>query len=100
MRSLWQLAFHILLVDIAQTYKRVNPLFRFIGDDALSLGAQGYLLRCANILAYMAVSYGMLNIQYYVMGIIGVASGFWEPAQWPDAFGPWSDAYTIRRFWG
>ena len=57
-------------------------------------------MRSINIVAYMSLSYGMLNIQYYLLGILSVLFGFSEPSQWPDEFGSWADAYTVRRFWG
>jgi hypothetical protein len=39
-------------------------------------------------------------VPHLVCSIVFVGSGLSEPAMWPYVFGNWSDAYTIRRFWG
>ncbi|KAF8229234.1 hypothetical protein L208DRAFT_1402472 [Tricholoma matsutake] len=39
-----------------------------------------------------------LSIMHTICSIVFVASGL--SILWPDAFGKWADAYTIRGFWG
>lgn len=99
LRSLKKIALHLLLIDLAQTYSRLNPLFGLSGEDALSIGAQGILLRPVNVAAYMIPSYSVTNISYWILGIVFVTLHLSEPHQWPDVFGRWSDAYTVRRYW-
>jgi hypothetical protein len=41
-----------------------------------------------------------MTISHLVCSIICVGTGLSEPAVWPHLFGNWSDAYTLRRFWG
>lgn len=94
-----QLLWNLFLVDVAQTYQRLNPLFSLKGDEAKSLWSQGYVLGCLNILGHLTVSWGMLNINYNTLSLVCVASGLSEPQNWPDTFGKWNDAYTVRRFW-
>lgn len=91
----------ILLIDIAQTYQRLNPLFGISGKDAPSTGSQGYLLRCLNIMSCLVrAPYGMLNILYHTVGIVSVTLHLTAPEDWPDVFGRFADAYTVRRYWG
>ena len=57
--------------------------------------AHGYV----NLLARLVVAWGMFNILYNVLSLICVGTGMAKPEGWPDTFGDWSDAYTVRRFW-
>ncbi|OBZ71261.1 hypothetical protein A0H81_08450 [Grifola frondosa] len=89
-----------LLLDLAQSYIHLNPLFASKGADALPIEAQNYLLRCLSIVAFCSTPYGMMNMQYSLLSVIHVVLGLSEPSDWPDVYGSWSDAYTVRRFWG
>jgi len=88
------------LLDLAQSYVHSNPLFSLTGDDVLPITAQGYVLRCANIIAWAAVPYTQLNIQYNLLASLAVAVCFLEPKYWTPVYGSLIDAYTLRRFWG
>ncbi|TFY59551.1 hypothetical protein EVG20_g7751 [Dentipellis fragilis] len=98
-RLLWAL-WYLILIDIAQTYQHTHALFHLTGDNMQSVGSEGYLLRCMNIIAFMATPYAMLNLQYTVPALCTVALRTSNPEDWPDMFGKWSDCYTIRKFWG
>ena len=41
-----------------------------------------------------------LKLVSHLFGFIAVASGLSEPAAWPPSFGPLSELYSIRQFWG
>jgi hypothetical protein len=41
-----------------------------------------------------------VTLHYYVAALISVGTTLSEPSLWPDFFGRWSEAYTVRRFWG
>jgi len=41
-----------------------------------------------------------MNVQYYAVAALSVGLGVNPPGDWPDVFGRWSDAYTVRNFWG
>ena len=88
------------LVDLTQSYIHSNPIFSLTGDDILPITAQGYVLRCVNIVAWAAVPYGMMSMQYNILAAVAVAVGFSEPKYWAAPYGSLKDAYTLRRFWG
>ncbi|KAI0694344.1 membrane bound O-acyl transferase family-domain-containing protein [Cytidiella melzeri] len=92
-----QLLWNLLLVDIAQTYERINPVFA--PGSTRGMWSQGTTLGYINLLARITVAWGMFNIPYCWLSLACVATGIHEPRDWPDTFGKWSDAYTVRRFW-
>ncbi|KAF8065364.1 membrane bound O-acyl transferase family-domain-containing protein [Lyophyllum atratum] len=91
-----------LIMDAAQTFVHTNPLFS--GSPAelenATITSQGFLYRCLNSIAWMATPYAGVRLQYYLFSIISVALGLSTPADWPDPYGKWRDAYTVRNFWG
>ena len=88
-----------LLVDLGQSYTHSNPIFSLTGDDVLHTTAQGYILRCLNVAAWVTIPYGMLSMQYNVLASLAVAVGYSEPKYWPALFGSVTEGYTLRRFW-
>ncbi|TFK48302.1 hypothetical protein OE88DRAFT_1737984 [Heliocybe sulcata] len=104
----WAFVFHrlvraardYLLVDLAYTYVQSNPYFMSPRPDTSPFTSQGYLFRCINILAWMTIPYCGLKMNYSLLSAACVALGIHEPRHFPDLFGSWSDAYTLRRFWG
>ncbi|KIJ59888.1 hypothetical protein HYDPIDRAFT_117987 [Hydnomerulius pinastri MD-312] len=90
---------YAFLLDAAHLWMRYNPVF---SSPGASITSQGYILRCANIVAMtlFRMDYASSSITYLALAVITVAAGFYEPRYWPDLFGQWRDAYTIRRFWG
>ena len=94
-----QILWNLFLADIGQTYQLVNPLYSLTGEEARSLWAQGYVVGLLNILARIAVQWAMFNVGYNLMSMAGVGIMLQEPRVWPDVFGHWKDAYTVRRFW-
>lgn len=96
-RKLYQLARNLLLVDLMQTYQALDP---FISSErAMSIWTLPYYHRCLFSLLSGCLTFGTLCIQYNIVAIIVVALGLQEPRQWPDMFGDWREAYTIRKFW-
>ncbi|EPQ52037.1 hypothetical protein GLOTRDRAFT_80193 [Gloeophyllum trabeum ATCC 11539] len=91
-----------LLVDFAQTYIHSNPLFTNPrpGASPFDIHSQGYFCRCVNIIAWLTLAHGSLNMQYLALSAFCVSSGVSEPRYWPDLFGDWKECYTVRRHWG
>ncbi|KAG7448101.1 uncharacterized protein BT62DRAFT_753427 [Guyanagaster necrorhizus] len=99
---LFRILVFFFFIDAAQTFRRINPLFS-LSDAVLetaSVTSQGFLLRCPNIIAWMAIPYAGVQLQYHLISVISVALGFSMPSDWPAPYGRWSDAYTVRDFWG
>lgn len=89
-----------LLVDTVEVLMALNPIFWLPEDEARSVASQGLVMSVINISSFMTRSYSMLNLSYDALALISVASGFSELKYWPNVFGRWRDAYTVRRFWG
>ena len=66
----------------------------------MNLWSQGYLMLPINIVARFSSLVGMIAMHYSLLAAIFVAVGFSQPCDWPEVYGRWSDAYTVRRFWG
>lgn len=63
-------------------------------------GPLGYLARSACMAIWLMSTYSFLRMTYITSSIAVVATSLGDPDDWPDMFGHWSDAYTIRRLWG
>ncbi|KAK2615036.1 hypothetical protein N8I77_001815 [Diaporthe amygdali] len=58
------------------------------------------IFRCGTVVGYWLTT-GILNLFMNNMGaIVAVLLGLSEPADCPTLYGSFSEAYTIRRFWG
>ncbi|KAI1792381.1 membrane bound O-acyl transferase family-domain-containing protein [Ganoderma leucocontextum] len=91
-----------LIVDLAGTYVRLQPLFELQGTPGFPTGLRGYVMASVCLFAYCTKSYANLRLQYTLLAIVCVATGLGngDPEMWPDLIGNWWDAYTVRRFWG
>ncbi|KAF9226390.1 hypothetical protein BS17DRAFT_777171 [Gyrodon lividus] len=84
------------IFEAALVYSRYNPPF----TSSATIVAQPYVMRCISVIAFVARTYAGVNCLYFIAAAITVAAGLYEPRSWPDVFGRWRDAYTVRRFWG
>lgn len=57
-------------------------------------------MRSWNLLAWLVMTYAILKMYYEVASLLAVGLGISRSEDWPDMFGNWSDAYTVRRLWG
>ena len=91
-----------LLVDITQAYIHLKPLFPVLGTDAFPGGWRGAIMRIPCYFAWYLPTYAMTNLLNVLMSIFCVATGLFNGnmEDWRQEFGSWSDAYTVRRFWG
>ena len=46
------------------------------------------------------MTYAILKFYCELASLVAVGLGLSRPEDWPDTFGSWSDAYTLRRLWG
>ncbi|KZT69927.1 hypothetical protein DAEQUDRAFT_231740 [Daedalea quercina L-15889] len=99
-RRLKRAFYWYMLLDLIQCYERQNPVFSGGRADWKSVSSQGYLLRPVNIFMRVAGVAAGLAMQHALFAVVTVAIGFSLPRDWPDIYGRWSDAYTVRRFWG
>lgn len=66
----------------------------------MDLWSQGCLMLPVNIVARFGSLVGTIAMQYSLLAATFVALGISPPRDWPELYGRWSDAYTVRRFWG
>lgn len=91
---------YYLLVDAAQTYHRTSPDYARIAQTPnVSIGSQGYTLRCAAVASWGAALFGLEYANTLAYAAI-VAVGIAKPEDWPPKNGSLRHAYTIRGFWG
>ncbi|KAI0642388.1 membrane bound O-acyl transferase family-domain-containing protein [Trametes meyenii] len=100
-RRLRQLVVGFVTLDLAESWIHTHHHLYLTGPDTyFPVGALGYLVRLANTTVWLYMVYITLKITYAVVSIAAVATRVGEPANWPEPFGDWTDAYTVRRLWG
>ncbi|KAI6024222.1 hypothetical protein EDC04DRAFT_3117112 [Pisolithus marmoratus] len=87
---------HYLLLEAATLYTRCNPVFL----SKASVTSQGYILQCLNVAAIPCQLYATLTCVHCALAILAVGANLDEPQAWPQPFGHWKNAYTVRKFWG
>ena len=92
---LW-IVFYSILSDIAFIPIRENPCFKIGGP---SLATFGWWRRTVAWAAIYTI-YSPISILYAICSIIFVATGVYEPRDWPHFFGSPLNAYTLRKCWG
>ncbi|KAI6111862.1 hypothetical protein EDD16DRAFT_1606446, partial [Pisolithus croceorrhizus] len=87
---------HYLLLEAATLYTRCNPVFL----SEASVTSQGYVLQCLNVAAIPCQLYALLTCVHCTLAVLAVGANLDEPQAWPQPFGHWKNAYTVRKFWG
>ena len=64
------------------------------------LAAVPLLHRVPYVLAYCFHMAAALGASQYTLALVFVGLGGSSPTSWPDIWGSWGDAFTIRRLWG
>jgi hypothetical protein len=64
------------------------------------LAAIPFLRRVPYILAFGFSTANALSTSYRIVALASVGLGFSSPALWPDMWGRWGEAYTVRKLWG
>jgi len=86
-----------LINDVATTMIRLDP---FLAKDAPPFAQQPWSRRFWGVFIFVAASSSYMAAWHFFCSLVSVGSGWSKPDMWPDIFGKWSDAYTVRRFWG
>lgn len=94
---LLRLAAIVLTSDVAHIMVRANP---FLAKTAPPFVQQPWPWRFWSIFLIAVTQWCGLSIMHTFCSIVFVGSGLSTPDLWPNTFGKWGDAYTIRRFWG
>ncbi|KAF8993367.1 membrane bound O-acyl transferase family-domain-containing protein [Cyathus striatus] len=90
-KSLWYYA----ICDVTETAIWYIPLYKWREASITAIG-----FRVIYTLMYAFTGWIGLCLVYTGVATIAVAITLTDPSEWPPLFGKWSDAYTVRRFWG
>ncbi|KAI0357811.1 hypothetical protein OH77DRAFT_1588133 [Trametes cingulata] len=92
----------LVTLDLAEAWIHTHHHL-YIPDTAYLIpGFEGYFLRIFSAWVWLFMVYTTLKLSYIAVAIVAVATGIGNgnPEDWPDMFGSWSDAYTVRHLWG
>ncbi|KAI0718586.1 membrane bound O-acyl transferase family-domain-containing protein [Cerioporus squamosus] len=102
LRRFLQFLWSFALTDLTESH--VYPYYHLYvpgpTDPPLPTGFNGFFLRSWNLFVWLAMTYAILKMYYEAASLVAVGLGLGRPEDWPDMFGNWSDAYTLRRLWG
>lgn len=96
---IWRLGWlfsHYLLLEIAILYTYCSPVLL----SGASVTSQGYTVQCLNVAVVFFQSYAIITCIHCALAILEVGTNLDEPQTWPQPFGHWKNAHTIRKFWG
>ncbi|KAF8993358.1 membrane bound O-acyl transferase family-domain-containing protein [Cyathus striatus] len=86
---------YFAICDAAQTLTWYIPV-----GDWQEHSTRGVGLRLLHTAIYAAAGWAGFAMVYTMAAIVFVGLNVSDVSEWPHAFGKWSDAYTVRRFWG
>lgn len=96
--QLFYLAYNLILYDVSLIICRANPFFS--GDPTLHpTGLQAAFWRTFGFVFGFLV-YLTLFVEYKIASLVFVGLGISHMDDWPDMFGSFSHAWTLRGFWG
>ncbi|KIY73816.1 hypothetical protein CYLTODRAFT_484965 [Cylindrobasidium torrendii FP15055 ss-10] len=87
----------VLLLDVASIYNRSSPALTATGT---SLHTFPLFWQCCDLISYALTYRTGIAVLHTAHSMVSVYFKLSAPQDWVPAFGAWSDAYTLRRFWG
>ena len=64
------------------------------------LAAVPFFRRAPYVLAFGLMAQAKISTPYNFVTLLCVGLGHSSPTLWPDMWGSWGDAYTVRKLWG
>ncbi|KAJ3825508.1 membrane bound O-acyl transferase family-domain-containing protein [Lentinula raphanica] len=98
-RAAVQVLASFLLLDASQCIIKTIPFFTDPQPDA-SMWSYSYHIQVFYGLLFLSVPYASLKLYYYLGAFLAVLTGYSSQEDWPDFFGNWIEAYSVRNFWG
>nr|P0DO28.1 RecName: Full=Acetyltransferase eriL; AltName: Full=Erinacine biosynthesis cluster protein L [Hericium erinaceus]BBN60753.1 putative acetyltransferase [Hericium erinaceus] len=89
--------FYFVVLDLVHTFIVLSPVFQ---RDGVSLTSVDWPMRFLYTALHAAHLWSYMSFGYSAASVVLVALGVSDSDQWPAIYGDWSNAYTIRRFWG
>jgi len=100
-----KLTMNITAFDLTTSVFALSPAFDYRVHDPTDgsetyLAAVPLLRRVPYILSYGLMMGAGASIGHNLLVLACVGLGHSSPALWPDIWGRWGDAYTVRKLWG
>jgi len=104
-KTLFKFIVNVVTRDLMTSALALSPAFDHRVHDPgdgpeAYLTAIPFLRRVPYILAWSIEAAASVGIVYNAFALICVGLGNSSPTLWPDSWGRWGDAYTVRRLWG
>jgi len=105
MKTSFKLVINWIVVDLMRSVFASNPAFDSRLHDPTDgpetyLAAVPLLRRVPYVLAQGLMMAGAIGASPRIPALVCVGLGFSSPTLWPDMWGRWGDAYTVRKLWG
>jgi len=104
-KTFLKLIVNAAIADLATIITALSPPFDYRIHDPAD-GPEAYLAaipllhRVPYVLAWAIGTGASISTAHNAVALLCVGLGRSSPALWPDIWGSWGDAYTVRKFWG
>ena len=104
-KTFLKLIINIVIIDLTTSVFALSPAFDYrvhlpTDGPETYLAAVPLFRRVPYVLSYgIMVGTGVVVV-HNVAALVCVGLGQSSPTQWPDMWGRWGDAYTVRKLWG
>ena len=104
-KTFLKLIANAIIVDFTKSVVALSPAFDIRLHDPTDgpetyLAAVPLLRRVPYILSSGIGMGASMNAMHEVVALVCVGLGYSSPTLWPDIWGRWRDAYTLRKLWG
>ena len=96
---------NFIIADLATSVLALSPAFDNRVHDPTDgpetyLAAVPLLHRVPYVLSWIVEMATSASATQNIIALVCVGLGYSSPTLWPDAWGSWRDAYTVRKLWG
>ena len=96
---------NVIIADLATSVLALSPAFDNRVHDPTDgpetyLAAVPLLHRVPYVLSWIVEMATTASATQNIIALVCVGLGYSSPTLWPDAWGSWRDAYTVRKLWG
>ena len=104
-KTFLKLIVNTVIVDFATSVLALSPAFDHRAHDATDgpetyLAAVPLLRRVPYVLSYGMMMGTGTSVLHNAVALVCVGLGHSSATLWPDMWGRWGDAYTVRKLWG
>jgi len=104
-KTFLKLIVNVLFTDLVTSAVALSPAFDNRVHDPTDgpetyLAAVPLLRRALYVLVYAAGVSISISAMHNALALVCVGLGHSSPTLWPDIWGHWGDAYTVRKLWG